>query len=966
MNLRSEAKALPFDQLTRDQQKTVTSLSLIIRDLLQRPRPQLSSTGYLPSETDRDNFTVLVSGDRGMGKTSLMLTLRSIFDVRDTTNSFNVIPELGNTVDGSRIQWLHPLDMERHFESSNLLVSICVRLQRICEKSQIADCQSGLWPNLQPRKLGELKQELMQLMVSAAIAWDGDMSARRAHIIPDQLGHETRQLEQARLELGQRLSQITNELARLLSTETSSAVFILPIDDFDMNPARALDVIRLLRILNHGQHPVPIMPIVLGDKRQLERVLQLALTGEQARIARMQLDDSVIERPMFARQRYQTKETLRKLIPLSQRFRLPRLTWTDVRSFRRATHTPTLEQQFQWIPHRVATLNLTESNAGTQDSIRSWWDFVATSPFENVLSHESRHAWQAPLIYDDSVRSTLDLTLNIEAMLNEVRRHLDEQQRDMLAPLRATNTHKTSIQQNSAADWVSLDEFDSATQFSNLLVDQFQEAILGDSELMNLTQEQLAPVESCYVPSQRVDVREDDLPRSSSINWRVIPGVHTLSLDLQNARLVDIPDIGAYRREVRIRRANQWQGGVQLASETIELSPRVCSTLMLAHDTIVSHPQYNIFDSTLISEKNVRGIACTEWRSRSGQQMVSVPWLAPPFRTFRDCDHFVAAMNQIEFRAASPISGGVASPFPEFVCWWLALGTALWDPRVLNNESITANGISKLSDAKIFLGKTISDACKLILKSRMRGYSGLPRVLVSSLEEWLRHIVLLLSPEVGVTADMAEQLLGPSKHLLGNVIQGAEYRMRSVRAGYAAEFKDSGLEGLALVTFSDFDFDEKEWIDASQQTFTRLSVIADLDTLAEFEIRTAGRAHFFDRIRKGKESDGTGGRRWSFTRDSTRVVELLRKMQEAADSRTDDWDDLLDLLGSNIVRELIAHYDAAQLSGEVDTSDKTSSRQHSGMPHRHPLNCWWNGFLCPSNEEIVQAQKNRPGSTSSL
>ena len=63
-------------------------------------------------------------------------------------------------------------------------------------------------------------------------------------------------------------------------SRVTNPLFVLPVDDFDLNPVRCLELLRLLRSI-----AVPrLFTLILGDIDQAEEVLQLKMTGDFAGI----------------------------------------------------------------------------------------------------------------------------------------------------------------------------------------------------------------------------------------------------------------------------------------------------------------------------------------------------------------------------------------------------------------------------------------------------------------------------------------------------------------------------------------------------------------------------------------------------------------------------------------------------------------------------------------------------------
>jgi hypothetical protein len=106
--------------------------------------------------------------------------------------------------------------------------------------------------------------DFTKLQHDVALAWDGNIEKRAANVDPDVYAVEVLRAEQNRLRLDQRISKSLNDLHKLFIKPCRGDVehlFVLPIDDSDLNPHRCLELIKLIRLLN-----VPrLFILLLGD-----------------------------------------------------------------------------------------------------------------------------------------------------------------------------------------------------------------------------------------------------------------------------------------------------------------------------------------------------------------------------------------------------------------------------------------------------------------------------------------------------------------------------------------------------------------------------------------------------------------------------------------------------------------------------------------------------------------------------
>jgi len=148
---------------------------------------------------------------------------------------------------------------------------------------------------------------------------------------------------------------------RVASTGTGicDPLFVLPVDDFDLNPARCLELLQLLRILS-----VPrLFALVLGNTDQAEMMLAFKIAGEFHRLAG--LESRHAEGRMSARSIASSVDeiathTLRKLLPPHQRIHLAPMTHKEALDFKPTPSDYTLAELLFATPIEVRTAAVRE------------------------------------------------------------------------------------------------------------------------------------------------------------------------------------------------------------------------------------------------------------------------------------------------------------------------------------------------------------------------------------------------------------------------------------------------------------------------------------------------------------------------------------------------------------------------------------------------------------------------------
>ena len=250
--LRPEARPYNWESLNHSQQKAFERIVALMINAVQ-DIDQRDSQSKLTQI--RSNQTILLTGDRGMGKTSLMLSLMAAVTERaefqaSHEDGVQIKKKIDDNLRG-RIVWLETLDMESLPGPTNLLVSILARIENAMGKvsHDSGTPQGFLNPNVASEKA---QMEFRRLKSEASLAWDGNIRERSAKLDPDIYAHEVMKAEQARLGLNVRLNSVVDDLALRLNWSGSAAspMFVLPVDDFDLNPVRCLELLRLIRAIS--------------------------------------------------------------------------------------------------------------------------------------------------------------------------------------------------------------------------------------------------------------------------------------------------------------------------------------------------------------------------------------------------------------------------------------------------------------------------------------------------------------------------------------------------------------------------------------------------------------------------------------------------------------------------------------------------------------------------------------------
>src|SRR5262245_46939814 len=141
--LRPEARPLDWERLDKSQQTAVEQIVHLMDEAVsQIPHDRTKGKesggtgGSFRLDDDRASRIVLLSGERGTGKTTVLLSIKRLTEkaVRDSREKLKIrvsgqVAELSR-----RIVWLEPIDMEPLAEPTNLLAAILTRVEAAASK----------------------------------------------------------------------------------------------------------------------------------------------------------------------------------------------------------------------------------------------------------------------------------------------------------------------------------------------------------------------------------------------------------------------------------------------------------------------------------------------------------------------------------------------------------------------------------------------------------------------------------------------------------------------------------------------------------------------------------------------------------------------------------------------------------------------------------------------------------------
>lgn len=363
--LRPAAQPYEFKNFSRSQKDAFASIVQLMKGAVvklnayQDDRNRKISPNTFGVMDDNCNRMSFLSGGRGSGKTSLIYSLIKAFGSPGTLSEKNRVE--GN--DGvkhlkenigeiaKRIIWLRPIEMETLPTPDYMIASILARVEEAMDRFDKARNRktvdkahySHLYHSHQsPNPVMDF-EKFRQDVVKA---WHGNLEQHSATMDSDTYIMDVVETERCRLKMNEGLINVLDELNDdyFFESEKEPLLFVLPLDDFDLNPRISVHLIKLIRLISVPQ----LFTIVAGDFRVAQDVFNLYAKGQLLHINERCTESGqggvgpVI--PIINRMAHEnSSNAMRKLFPKSHIIELEPMTWEEVWAFYPHTHQRALE-----------------------------------------------------------------------------------------------------------------------------------------------------------------------------------------------------------------------------------------------------------------------------------------------------------------------------------------------------------------------------------------------------------------------------------------------------------------------------------------------------------------------------------------------------------------------------------------------------------------------------------------------
>lgn len=288
--IRKESVPRSWSELDASQKDAFSKLLAMIELYLKYANKSIKKTQDYPAlRFNYDSNILFLDGDRGTGKSTVLFSLLyasidkdnqffNSLEEKDKNDLYHKVHTTLSTLKTNSLIWLDPLDLELLPDPANLYAALMVRIEEVFKREGL-NKDDGLFPfesALFPSQSEHPWNTFSQLMRSVSIAWSTNLESRKSSD-PDTYSEEVLKTERSRLKL-KNFDLALQGLADVLAKKSGGQkpLFILPVDDADLNPLRALDIFQLIRMISSPH----ILFLVAGRYENLDKLFKLKYASD--------------------------------------------------------------------------------------------------------------------------------------------------------------------------------------------------------------------------------------------------------------------------------------------------------------------------------------------------------------------------------------------------------------------------------------------------------------------------------------------------------------------------------------------------------------------------------------------------------------------------------------------------------------------------------------------------------------
>jgi hypothetical protein len=286
--LHKESRPFAWSELVDTQKDAVRQVHRLMDEIRSELEARARRSANWPKEHKlveltridemRSNRVISIDGRRGSGKTSVLVSIVDLWSRAAVgTLPDGLDEDIGKILERLAILPTAIVDLQPLPESAHLMLHVCGHLRQFVKLVKDDEASERDYDDPASEKAWQ------SFSLAAAKVWQ-PRNDRSSRLPPEDLAEELADIEAYRLELNTLFQDFVNallsDLRGPLELEANRTVLlVVPIDDADLNPWRAPEILELIRWLHHPQ----VVFLLAGDTMTFERVVYADLVSKLSR-----------------------------------------------------------------------------------------------------------------------------------------------------------------------------------------------------------------------------------------------------------------------------------------------------------------------------------------------------------------------------------------------------------------------------------------------------------------------------------------------------------------------------------------------------------------------------------------------------------------------------------------------------------------------------------------------------------
>ncbi len=456
---RPEAHAMELSKMLPPVEKATCNLLERIHGALRAAYPEESKSKAAPPKVPATSAAncFLVTGERGTGKTTVLLSAQKLVEPGQDENSAKELPEdisrLAKEI-AEHAEWLDVLDVEPLPPKTNLLTVLLVLI-----RNAIAPRTEG--GHGEPRasifeeRADSAYERLNKLIQDAALIWeDIHESSTRDRIERQVAAAET--FSRFKHDFDKTFAGIADQRAKEKGKEKRKA-FVLPIDNIDRSPEHLQSIFKLAQMVS-SKH---LWLVLAGDRVDLNTLLERVYWKElfQTSVGTVAgAKEHRGEDESLSIARRQAAATIRKILPPNHRIEVKLVEPDDALAFKLPGEGETLLELLE----KITVFNTEEDKKGTTPAMAERTSLAALLTLDDCFESDAKTLLQKedaknlPVLHGwDALRLPARTLLDLAQLAQRESVKKTNKEKKHSAAYIARSMYRLAIAESALPEWLT-------------------------------------------------------------------------------------------------------------------------------------------------------------------------------------------------------------------------------------------------------------------------------------------------------------------------------------------------------------------------------------------------------------------------------------------------------------------------------------------------------------------------------